>query len=171
MRWSAALAFVVLLSGCISAPEAEESIPTAATLRQAESEAPSAPFAAKIGLESANRAIRALRPDAVLVGVGGSADQSGASADWEYQYDSLEGKKGYAVEIPSGSVRERQFSFRSGVGESWVDSGKAASACGGEAGEYTLEVQDGKPAWTVITGDRTCVVDAVSGRLTGGGGE
>lgn len=173
MRWLVAVALAVLLSGCICTPSSKDATtePTT-TIRTTATKptTPAAPVAALTalgGLETAKQRILALRPDAILVGVSGATDQAGESAQWEYQYDSLQGKKGYALDA-SGEVRERPYSFRADLGGSWTDSDRVAALCKAESGEFSLEVQDGKPVWTVITDGNTCLVDAATGTVIGG---
>jgi hypothetical protein len=166
MRRVVWIVLAVILAGCMSTPPNErEKNPTTTIADEAPNAAPEGMMTAKAGIETAKARILAIRPDAVLVGVDGSA---GKSTQWEYQYDSFKGKKGYAVEIPSGQVRERPYSFRDGLGDSFTDSDKAATLCKTDSGEFTLEVQDGKPVWTVIADGEPCRVDAAAGRLLGG---
>jgi hypothetical protein len=171
MRWLVAVLLVLSLSGCVCTPPSDGVTPQPTTTLLTTITAPDTPvqaLTAKEGFESANRKVLSLRPDAVFVGVSGSVEGSGGSTQWEYQYDSLKGKKGYAVEASTGEIRERPYSFRAPLGPSWADSDKAAALCNVETGEFSLEVQDGKPVWTVIAEEKTCVVDAASGTLQGG---
>jgi hypothetical protein len=173
MRWVVWVALALLVSGCVCRPPPSDVLPlppTTVKTTATSPDSPAAPITAKGGLESARRNMAAMRPDAVLVGVSGSVEKSGGSTQWEYQFDSLKGKKGYAVEAPSGEIMERPYSFRAGLEGSWVDSDEVASLCKADVGEFSLEVQDGKPVWTAITDGGVCLVDAAKGRVVGGDG-
>jgi hypothetical protein len=167
MRRVVWIVLAVILAGCVSTPPEvdEKTNPPTTIADEPPQDDTEYILTSKAGLENAKKRILAIQPDAVLVGVAGSG---GKSAQWEYQYDSLKGKKGYAVEMPSGQVRERPYSFRDGLGDSFADSDKAAALCKADSGEFNLEVQDGRSVWTVIAGGEPCLVDAATGTLLGG---
>jgi len=125
-----------------------------------------APFPAKDGLTAARAGITWLRPDAELVGVQGSCEGEGKSSNWQYSFDSRAAGIGYVVNVPGGadSMRDLAFSFSQPLGEQWVDSTQAASACGTGAGDFSLEIRDGTPIWTLISGSTVCEVNATSGQ-------
>lgn len=126
------------------------------------------PFSAKDGLADADGAIAVIKKNASLVGISGDCGPDGKSAEWQYSYDSIDSMKGYVVTVPVSESwpRDTAFSTRRALPAQWVDSTAAVSACG-HGGECSLEASQGKPAWTIISGQDSCQVDAVSGQVMG----
>lgn len=125
-----------------------------------------APFTASEGRTAATEGITWLRSDAQLVGITGDCGRDGKAGQWDYYFDSVAAGRGYSVSIPGGaaSMRETRFSFRGPLGTAWVDSSQAASVCGFDADECSLEAMDGTPVWTLISGSSICEVNATSGQ-------
>ncbi|MFA5077463.1 MAG: hypothetical protein WC488_03480, partial [Candidatus Micrarchaeia archaeon] len=115
---------------------------------------PQQPFSAKDGLQTAEKNIVWFRKDAKLVSVKGASEGAGLALQWDYYFDSLSGSKGYALTVPDpdASIRDMPFSFLAQLDESWMDSPAAASACGMDSAEFSLEVEGGVPVWTLISG-------------------
>jgi hypothetical protein len=159
-----------LLFGCVAPPGNATPTP-APEVTPAANETPAevAPFAAREGLAEARAGIAWLRADAELSGVQGTCDGDGKSVEWQYSFDSRAAGQGYVVSAPGGarSMRDAAYSFRQALGEQWADSTQAASACGTGAGDFSLEMRDGSPVWTVISGSTVCEVNASSGERMG----
>ena len=170
------LAISLLLFGCITPnPPLPGATPTpqpSPLITPAPNETPGelAPFAAREGLAAAREGVTWLRPDAELVGVQGSCEGEGKSPSWQYSFDSRAAGIGYVVSVPGAaeSMRDVTFSFSQPLGEQWADSTRAASACGAGAGDFSLEVRDGTPVWTIISGSTFCEVNATSGQRLAG---
>jgi hypothetical protein len=135
---------------------------------QAQANTSAGPFSAKDGLDDADTAISVIRKNVSLVGITGDCGPDGKSAVWQYSFDSTQTMKGYVVTVPVSESwpRDTSFSTNRALPAQWVDSAAAVSACG-HGGECSLEMSQGKPAWTIISGQDSCQVDAVSGQVTG----
>ena len=152
----------VLLSGCCALPETLGG-GTNQTQLQEEVEIETEPFSAHIGLAEAKEAIRTYAPDAALITVYGVAESDGKSVQWEYTFNSMQNRKSYTVTIPGKAVRERPYSFMDALGENWMDSTDASSQCH-SPGEYSLEMAEGSPVWTVSFESNSCEASASAQR-------
>lgn len=125
-----------------------------------------APFTASEGVTAAAAGITWLRRDAQLVGIQGSCGGDGKAPQWDYNFDSVAAGRGYVVSVPGGAatMRETTFSFNRGLGTSWIDSSQAASVCGLGESECSLEMSEGTPVWTLVSGSSICMVNATSGQ-------
>ena len=167
----------VIFSGCCITPPqpptggspTPEITPTETPL---ENETPEmAPFSASEGRTAAAGGITWLRGDAQLVGVQGACGGDGKAPQWDYHFDSVAAGRGYVVSVPGGaaSMRDATFSFSQPLGGQWVDSTQAASACRMSDSDCSIEMRDGTPVWTFISGATVCEVNATSGQRMEGG--
>jgi len=157
-----ALLCFVLLSGCCAIPGMGGG-ETNQTHLQEEVEIEIDPFSAHTGLAEAKEAVRTYASDAVLITVYGVAESGGKSVQWEYTFNSMQNRKSYTITIPGNSVRERPYSFMDALGEDWMDSTDASSQCH-TPGEYSLEIAEGSPAWTVSFEGYACEASSASPR-------
>jgi hypothetical protein len=157
-----ALLGFVLLSGCCAIPGMGGGETNQTQLGE-EVEIEVEPFSAHTGLAEAREAIRTYAPDAVLITVYGVAESDGKSVQWEYTFDSMQNRKSYTVTIPGKAVRERPYAFMDTLGEDWMDSTDASSQCH-TPGEYSLELAEGSPVWTVSFERNVCEASSASQR-------
>jgi hypothetical protein len=151
----------MMMFGCISTPNVTEAGDGAQNASEVN------PFTAKEGLSDATTAMHALWGDGYLVSVYSNCDGNGRAMEWQYSFDSPARKKGYVVAVPGdGMIRDKPFSFSNGLKDQWVDSNAAVTACG-KSGECSLEITDGKPIWTIVSGTEICEVDALNGKVLG----
>jgi len=165
-----AVSVSLMLSGCIDSGgqggtnATPTPAPTASPLAS-----PAGPQTAKAGIADALAGVTWLKSDAQLVGVSGDCAADGTADAWEYSLDSASAGKGYAVTVPGGpqTLRETSISLRAPLGDAWIDSAQAVTACGAAAGECSLDMVDGTPTWTVVSNGIQCDVNATSGQKMG----
>ncbi|MDD5337665.1 MAG: hypothetical protein PHS02_04235 [Candidatus ainarchaeum sp.] len=164
---------ILFLAGCtfLNPPGQNTTLQPNITINitQNQSLSPQQPFSAKDGLQAAETNILWFRNDSKLVSVKGSSEGAGLAPQWDYYFDSLSGSKGYALTVPDpdASIRDMPFSFLAPLNGLWIDSPAAASACGMDSAEFSLEVEDGIPVWTLISGSDVCRLNALNGALLG----
>jgi len=157
-----ALLGFILLSGCTlpGTTGTGGGAGTNQTQLQEEVEIETEPFSAHTGLDEAKVAVQTYASDAVLISVYGVAESDGKSVQWEYTFNSMQNRKSYTITIPGKFARELPYAFMDTLGENWMDSTDASSQCH-TPGEYSLEMVEGSPVWTVSFESNVC--DATQG--------